>query len=143
MVAGHAKQTAKRSLLEMSLNIIISVVLVQFIGIYGVLVGSFASLFYRANDMIIYTNIKIFKRKPWKEYKVWGSNLLLFATVVYLSRFVHLDIVSYFDFIKYGAIISVLCIGVFFITSILVSYKEYRFFYMFANRWLVARFKRN
>lgn len=80
MVAGHAKQTAKRSLLEMSLNIIISVVLVQFIGIYGVLVGSFASLFYRANDMIIYTNIK----KSLKENH--GKNIRCGVQTYYLLQ---------------------------------------------------------
>lgn len=141
MVAGHAKPTAKRSLIEMIINLAISIVLVQYIGIYGVLIGSLMSLIYRANDLIIYTNLRIFKRKPWKEYKVWLSNLVLFGLIVYYANYLNMDIPSYLDFIKWGVVLSLTIFAVFFTTNILISHREYRLIYGFAQKWIISKFK--
>lgn len=143
MVSGHAKPTAKRSLLEMSINLIVSVVLVQFIGIYGVLIGSLASLIYRSIDMIFYTNLKIFRRSPWRECVTWGTNLLLFGMVVFLAQSVDLNILNYFDFIKWGIVLSFIFFIIFFGVSVLFSRTEYKFIYSHAQNWLLTKYKEN
>ncbi len=58
--AGHFKETQYRALTEAIINITVSIVCVSKFGIYGVLIGTIAALFYRTNDMIFYAN-KILK----------------------------------------------------------------------------------
>lgn len=141
MVAGHAKQTVMHSLIEMAINLVLSIALVQLIGIYGVLIGTLASLFYRANNMIIYTNLKIFKRKPWKEYKVWISNFLLFGIIVIFSAFIDLKIVDYLDFLMCGTILSVLFIFFFFGISYLINRNEYKTIYKLVYSPILLKYR--
>ena len=75
--AGHFKQTQWRSVLESIINLSTSLVLVRRIGIYGVLIGTIVALLYRTNDIIIYANCNILRRKPWQTYRRWGQNLAL------------------------------------------------------------------
>ena len=77
-IANHAKKTVPNTLLEAGLNVTCSLVLVQFIGIYDVLCGTIIALLYRTNDIIIYANTKILKRKPLRTYKNVCLNFVLF-----------------------------------------------------------------
>lgn len=87
--AGHFKLTQTRSIIESVINIVVSLVAVWFYGIYGVLAGTIIALFYRTNDMIIYSAKKILHRSLWESYRklifhtIWiaigcviGTNLL-------------------------------------------------------------------
>ena len=65
-----------RSMIEAAINVIVSIAAVQFIGIYGVLLGTIAALLYRTNDFIIYANTKILMRSPKKEYALVLSDFL-------------------------------------------------------------------
>lgn len=85
-ISGHAKATQWRSLLEAFINLIVSIVCVNFMGIYGVLVGTIVALLYRSNDIIIYANIKILKRSAWKTYFKLMSNIVIFIFVVILEN---------------------------------------------------------
>lgn len=103
-VAGHAKATQNRSILEAVLNLGVSITLVNFIGIYGVLVGTIVALLYRTNDIIIYANKKILKRSPWVTYKKMIVNFVVYFAIVladtfYLSQLIMSYCDSYFDFI--------------------------------------------
>lgn len=51
-IAGHFKNTLSRSLLESGINLGASLILVNFMGIYGVLLGTVAALVYRSTDII-------------------------------------------------------------------------------------------
>lgn len=93
--ALHAKQTVSRTMLEAAINLIVSLVAVQFIGIYGVLLGTIAALLYRTNDIIIYSNIRILQRKPIREYTLYTVNFLVFALLVLASRRIPIAADSY------------------------------------------------
>lgn len=73
--AGHFKETQWRSVIESAINLTVSLVLVVVferlwgLGIYGVLVGTAVALFYRTNDIFIYTNKKLLNRSPWGVYR--------------------------------------------------------------------------
>jgi O-antigen/teichoic acid export membrane protein len=81
----HATKTLTRSITEAVLNLGVSLVCVQFMGIYGVLVGTAVALTYRANDIILYTNHRILKRSSWKEYLLCGVNFGIFALFVWAA----------------------------------------------------------
>ena len=65
-IAGHFRETRVRSVIESAINLILSIILINFTGIEGVLIGTIIALLYRTNDIIIYANIKIMYRNPLK-----------------------------------------------------------------------------
>jgi O-antigen/teichoic acid export membrane protein len=58
---GYFEQTKYRSLTEAIINIVSSVILVQFIGIYGALLGTIISFLYRTIDILLFSNKYIVK----------------------------------------------------------------------------------
>ena len=112
--AGHFKQTQLRSIIESTINLTVSLVLVFKIGMYGVLIGTIAALFYRTNDVIIYANWNILGRKPWKTYRRWIQNLLvMICSVAFINRILP-DIGNYFSWILNAVWVSVVCGTVYF-----------------------------
>ncbi len=104
-VAGHAKQTVPRTIIESVINLSVSLIMVQFIGIYGVLLGTVVSLLYRTNDFVIYANLKILKRSVFKQYIKLIPFFAVFAFVVILNSVIDLGIVNYGGFIVWGFIL--------------------------------------
>lgn len=89
--AGEFKATQWRAWLETIINIVVSLVCVFKFGIYGVLFGTIAALFYRANDIILFAYHKVLKKSAWTTYKRWIRNLLLFVMVVILNNRMNLN----------------------------------------------------
>lgn len=57
--AGHYKQTRYRTLIEVIINVIMSLIMVQKFGMIGVLIGGMCSYIYRTLDLIIYVPMHI------------------------------------------------------------------------------------
>lgn len=81
--AQHFEQTKWRAVLEASINIIVSLIAINFCGIYGALIGTIVALIYRANDMIIYAS-KLMNRSPWITYRRWIINIAIFFVISYV-----------------------------------------------------------
>ena len=64
-IAGHFKKTQNRAILETAINIVLSVAFAFKFGIYGILFGTIAALFYRTNDFLIYSNRVILNESSW------------------------------------------------------------------------------
>lgn len=93
--AGHFKKTQNRAIAEAAINLIVSVIAVQFLGIYGVLVGTIAALLYRSNDIILYASHHILNRKALITYKRWGVNLIVFILILFINSFIKIELNSY------------------------------------------------
>lgn len=108
-ISGHFQNTVSRALLEMSINLGVSLVGGYYWGIYGVLLGTVIALLYRTNEMIIYTNRRILQRSPIKTYAVYLSNNISFAMSQATFRIVFdcILIDSYVKFIGVRLICSV------------------------------------
>lgn len=100
-IAEHFKLTQYRSIAEAIINIVVSLVCVNFWGIYGVLAGTIVALLYRANDMILYAAKHILHRSPFMTYKRWGVNLIVFLLVLFVNRYIKLEMDSYLHLILY------------------------------------------
>jgi O-antigen/teichoic acid export membrane protein len=120
-VSGHARRTLNRSLIEMFINIISSVILVNFFDIYGVLLGTVIALIYRMNDIIIYANRKILKRSPKKTYTILIAYLAIYFAAVFLSGKIGWNIDSYAVFALYGVICVAVFAAVYFIPTLIVE----------------------
>ena len=117
-IASHAKKTIVRSIVESIINLTLSIVLLQFMGMYGVLLGTIIALLYRANDITIYTNKHIMKRSPWKEYGLYALNFAAFFAIVALGHYFPITANSYLSLIGKAFIVFPLVIVIFFIFNI-------------------------
>lgn len=113
--AGHFKQTQWRSVVESVINLSVSLILVYKIGIYGVLLGTIAALLYRTNDVILYANISILGRKPWKTYRRWGQNLIVMVLCVLIGNRILPGINSYAQWFGAAFAVGITTVGVFFV----------------------------
>ncbi|WP_283680854.1 lipopolysaccharide biosynthesis protein [Parablautia sp. Marseille-Q6255] len=96
-IAGHFKQTQRRSLIESAINLIVSLVAVSYFGIYGVLLGTIVALLYRTNDMIFYANKRILHRNVWVTYKRWGVNCLIFIIQLFVNDLISVNLNNYIN----------------------------------------------
>ena len=122
--AGHFKLTQNRAIIETLINITVSIISVNFMGIYGVLVGTIVALLYRANDMIIYCNSKILKRSNWNTYKWWLINIVLFLIFTAIFNLIKPLIQSYGVFFIVAVIVTIIVLPVSLLTTYLLSGKE-------------------
>lgn len=126
-VSGHFKQTLWRSLLESGINLGISLIMVQILGIYGVLIGTIVALLYRTLDIDIYANRHILERSSFFTLKVWGSNVLVMILVVMIVKKMDIiNISTYIEFGIYGVILSIVIMILFLGIGILLNRKQYQ-----------------
>lgn len=84
-IAGHFRETRVRSVIESAINLILSIILINFMGIEGVLIGTIIALLYRTNDIIIYANIKIMYRNPLKTYSRIFINIIVMVVLSFIG----------------------------------------------------------
>lgn len=111
--AYHARQTLNRSMIEAVINLVVSIVAVQYLGMYGVLLGTIAALLYRSNDVILYANHRILRRSSLKEYALYGANALVFAGGVILFSKITLPISNYLQWFGYAVVIGIAVFAVY------------------------------
>ena len=105
-LGGYAKQTSYVSLVEAGINIIGSLVLVQFFDITGVLIATVAALPLKVVYLNYIADIKIMKRSPWKTISIIGINYAIFAATVLIKELaIDLPIHNYWQFILAGCIL--------------------------------------
>lgn len=122
--AGHFKQTQWRAVVESLLNIITSIIAVNFWGIYGVLLGSIVAVLYRTIDMIFYCYRHILFDSPWKTIRRWLVCLVIFVLMVVFVPSANLPAASYLQIILYGAAAGVISLIVYFAALCLTNRKE-------------------
>ena len=93
--AGHFKLTTPQSIIETVINLVVSIIGVQFWGIYGVLLGTIIALFYRTNDIIIYANTKILKGSPVKTYFIYAVNICMMLVLQYFFNVFTINIFGF------------------------------------------------
>lgn len=94
-IAGHFRQTQTSAVVETVLNLSVSIILVQFFGIYGALMGTVVSSLFRTNYLILYVNKHIIGRNPFQSYKCWIVNFCVYSCVAYLNRLIAVPLDSY------------------------------------------------
>ena len=125
--AGHYKQTLVPSIIETSINIVVSLVGVIFLGIYGGLLGTIVALLYRTGDIIIYANRKLLHRSPMRTFSYYIVEGILTCAIYFLFNFLNLMIDTYLKFILVGVLLTVSVAIIFILISCLVYREEFSF----------------
>jgi len=137
--AGEFKATQWRAWLETIINIVVSLVCVFKFGIYGVLFGTIAALFYRANDIILFAYHKVLKKSAWTTYKRWIRNLLLFVMVVILNNRMNLNNSTFAMLIFNAFWVSLIVLLAFFVINSILEKNARKIAYKYIKNILKHR----
>ena len=76
------EETRSHAIVEMIINIVVSVVAILIWGICGASLGTIVALLYRGAMMIYYSNKKVLNRSVFNTYKLWLVNGAVFAVIM-------------------------------------------------------------
>lgn len=88
--SGKFRETRSHAIIEMMINIVVSVFAIVKWGICGAIIGTITALAYRGTMMIYYANRKVLERSVWKTYKLWiidGAAFALVMAVFFVDSF--------------------------------------------------------
>ena len=80
--SGMFEQTRSHAILEMVINIAVSIVAIWQWGICGAIIGTIVALLYRGAMMIYYSNRKVLERGVFNTFKIWIVNGAVFALIM-------------------------------------------------------------
>lgn len=76
--SGKFQETRSHAIIEMIINITVSIVAILLWGICGAILGTIVALLYRGTMMIYYSNKKVLGRSVFNTYKIWIVNGVVF-----------------------------------------------------------------
>ena len=107
-IAGYARQVSRISLFEAIVNLILSIVLVNKFGVYGVVFATIIVLPIK----VIYTNYisdkVIMKRSCKNTIYILLANYIVFGVTIYLRFKIVISIHNFIDFILYGMFLTLI-----------------------------------
>ena len=116
-VCNRPDLTNKASVIETTMNLVLSVILAFLLGVHGVLIATVVALFYKTNFIIVVSNKKLLNRSAWKTYKILGTNFLLFFIAVIICTKITIKATSYFNLLIYAIIVGIGVFGVYIIVN--------------------------
>lgn len=124
-VAGRFSNTKNQAVIEMSINIVVSIAATLKFGLAGCLVGTFVALLYRVNALIIYTSKNILDRSVWTTYKKVLVNMAVYALIVGVIGVNSCLAKSYFYVVLKAAMNMLWIAPVYLIVNILFNRQDY------------------
>jgi len=141
-VSGHVKRIAVESFIEMFVNIICSIVLVLYFGMEGTLIATIMSLLLSTNDLYIFANSKILKRKPTKVYLLLLVDFAVFAGLQICAHFVNLIVDNYLAWFFEAVIIFLINIICYILVMVTLNHSESIFLFSSFKTFLSSRKKK-
>ena len=80
--SGKFEETRSHAIIEMTINLVVSVVAILVWGICGAILGTIVALLYRGTMMIYYANKKVLGCSMFRTYKLWLINGAVFALIM-------------------------------------------------------------
>lgn len=150
-VAGHFRKTQKAAIIEMIINLCVSIVLVlifkelwgSIAGLYGVLCGTIVALLYRTFDINHYANKIILGRSSFKTNKVMITNAVLYGIILLFTEAIELEINNYFQFMKWGAILSVYIVLFSVVAQSALNLTEFKYLLSFVKSRTFVKSRKN
>lgn len=124
--SGDFQKTRSYAIVEMVINLTVSVVAIWWLGICGALLGTIAALFYRAIVTIRYSNRSILGRSQMCTYKIVLTNALVFIAVMmvlFVDTFSHL---SFLQVLLNGLLHSVWIVGIYLVANAVCNRTAFR-----------------
>lgn len=131
---GHYKETQYKALIEMLICLIGQLILVNFIGIQGILIATIIAYLYRTVDVIFYSN-RILENSVINTVKLVVINsVMLITSVAIIYKYIDVTAGNYFIWTQKSALLMCLVTVVFVFLNYIINFNIY-------NK-LFVRFKR-
>lgn len=125
--AGHYKETRYQAILEAVINLVISIALIQRIGMAGALIGTVCSYGYRSIDVIIYNSRKLVKGTGKKTLVRVGRNIVAVMALILLGcHFVPQRMESFVSWFLYAVISGGISSGVILLLNYVAEPEAFR-----------------
>lgn len=124
--AGAFEKTRAYAIVEMILNITVSVAAIWYMGICGAILGTIAALLYRGIVTVYYANKKVLGRSQMCTYKILIVNGLAFAGVMVIFFVDAFSNVSFLKLLLYGMVHSVWIVGLYLLVNFVFNKKAFK-----------------
>lgn len=111
--ARHFKQIKSGAYIEAALNIVISLVLINFLGITGLAIGTSVAMLFRTMQIAFYCSKNIINRSFLLVLKRIVVNLVASAGAVALSKLISFEINNFIQLFVYAIIVGTIALTVF------------------------------
>ena len=95
LAVGHYRETKKAAIFEALINITVSLGLVNFLGINGLLIGTLCSHIYRTIDVILYNDKKIVHDTKEKTLKRIIRNIICMFVILSIGIYINSHIMPH------------------------------------------------
>ena len=120
--AGHYRETRVEAIVEVCLNLGVSLCLVKPLGLTGVATGTLAAMSYRTIYMVWYLSKNILNRPVLRFVKSFTANLLAgVGLVVLFKRLPEINADSLLELIPYGVVVSLAVFGVLAVLNAIIN----------------------
>lgn len=113
-IGGFANKTAKLSIVEAIINIILSVIMSFELGIYGILLATIIALVYKMIGLVKLANDEVLHRGTIQTFRKIAINVIMYICVSILFILNPLEIIGITDFCV-TALITLFCISIIYI----------------------------
>lgn len=142
IAAGHFKQTRNGAFLEAGINIVVSLIMVNFLGIIGVAIGTLCSVLFRTVQYALYLSENVLNRNFLKLIKRCAVNLCAIITIILVSQlFPTIDIHNYFQWAVYACEITVIAVVCTLIFNSIFYYSDIKKLVVILKKMLMKIFK--
>ena len=108
--ARHFKQIKKGAYVEVGLNIVLSLILINSLGITGLAIGTGIAMLFRTSHIVAYCSKNIIKRSPLIAIKRVTVNLFAAVCTFLLSKFISFETSDFIDLFIYAIIIGIIAL---------------------------------
>ena len=137
--AGHYKQTRNGAFIEAAINILVSLVLIQFWGIIGVAAGTLLAMLFRTFDYAVYLNKNIlFMRFGRFIKRMCVSILSITCTLLLTSNVMGNEMNTYFVWAGYAVYTTLAAITITLGVNLLFYRKECHFMFAMGKRLIFS-----
>lgn len=131
--AGHFKQTQNSAIIEMGINIIVSILLVLQFGLVGVAIGTLVAMTYRTIYFVFYLQYNILKRSAVYFFKYMLVNFIVVSICIFITNGLNTISTTYIAWIGLAFKVAIICFIVTFIIYLTAFNKNIRYIYMLKN----------
>ena len=122
--AGHFRETQMSALIEVVLNIFISMVFVFKYKLDGVAIGTIVAVSFRTLYFVWYLSKNILYRPIKYFLKYIFTELLTIALIIPILHFVNIEVINYFTWFIYAIIVALITLSMIIVINVIFYRKH-------------------
>ena len=124
--SGKFEETRSHAIIEMTINIVVSVIAIKIWGICGAILGTIVALLYRGTMMIYYSNKKVLDRSVFTTYRHWLVNAAVFVIIMFIFFVDSFSNISFVRLLLNGIIHSIWIVALYLLVNFIFERKEFK-----------------